>query len=114
MAGRSLHGCLITAPGNEILIRREPAGCDGPVPFGEVWDGRWMVTGPGETGLHIAALGENGLAQRPDWRVAGAARRVLLTTPAVWSGEQLVAAPLLEDGAAWQAKICLRNDFFTR
>ena len=36
--------------------------------------------------------------RRPRWRESGLAREALLTTPAVWDGADLVAAPLLDDG----------------
>lgn len=114
MAGRSLHGCLVTAPDDVIHIRREPAACEDAVPLGQVWDGRWMVHGPDAGAYRVGALSEAGLAARPNWREAGAVRSVLLTTPGVWDGDDLVAAPLLESAGEWQAEICLRNDFFTQ
>lgn len=111
---RSLHGCLLMCKDGALHIRREPSGVEEPVRPGTPWDGRWMVTGPFAGGMQVAALGENGLAQCPDWRQAGAMRAILATTPAVWQGETLIAAPLVAADDAWQAELCLRNDFFTR
>ena len=73
-----------------------------------------MVRGPDAGSYRVAALSEEGLAARPNWREAGAVRSVLLTTPGVWDGDDLVAAPLLDSAGEWQAEICLRNDFFTQ
>lgn len=96
-AGLTLHGCVLRPRRGRIVLRREPARTAAPVPFGAAWDGRWVVAGHG-AGLRVGALGVAGLARRPRWRESGLAREALLTTPAVWNGADLVAAPLLDEG----------------
>ena len=49
----------------------------------------------------IGALGAAGLAALGDWRATGLAREALLTTPAVWRGGSLVAAPLVRPAAGF-------------
>ena len=74
------------------------------VTTGELWDGRWRVSGPeGDDGFIVSALGEEGLLLCPDWREAGLPREVFLSTPAVWKGPDLVASPLVKPDQAWQA-----------
>jgi len=71
-------------------VSREARAVGGAVLSGQVWDGRWQVSGAqGE----IRALGAAGLAKCPEWRATGLARHVLEVTPALWQGEQLIAAP---------------------
>ena len=83
-------------------LTREPRAVGGPVPVGQVWDGRWMVDGPeGE----VRALGAEGLRQVPGWRETGLLREVLLVTPGIWQGETLLAAPLAGVSAGWQARL---------
>lgn len=92
--GLTLHGCVLRPRGERIAIRREPARAAPPVPAGtRRWDGRWLLeTPPPEPGLTIAALGPAGFAGLSP-RPAHLAREVLLTTPALWHGARLVAAP---------------------
>ncbi|WP_181164408.1 tRNA lysidine(34) synthetase TilS [Amaricoccus solimangrovi] len=94
--GATLHGCLIRRRGTRLAIRREPARVAPAVPLAERrWDGRWEWAGGAvEPGLSIGALGAAGLAECGDWRARGARREALLSTPALWRGSELVAAPL--------------------
>ena len=107
---RSLHGALMRREGAEIRIFREHAAVIGlkGIP-GQPWDRRWIVTGPEnlvqDNALAVMALGEEGLAQCPDWRETGLPRASLLATPAVWKGEELLAAPLAGKGRGWQARL---------
>lgn len=94
--GATLHGCLLRRSGGAVMIRREPGRVRRPVPAADGhWDGRWTLeslSGP-VAGVTIAALGRDGLARLPGWRLAGPARETLLTTPALWRGGDLLAAP---------------------
>ncbi|MBK1636952.1 tRNA lysidine(34) synthetase TilS [Rhodovulum adriaticum] len=100
----TLHGCLITCEGDSLRITREPAAVAETVaPPGTPWDGRWQVSGPGQGGETVRALGESGLAACPDWRAAGSPRQSLLASPAVWAGDRLVAAPLAGWPQGWRA-----------
>lgn len=115
-AGRALHGCLIRPEPDVLLIVREPAAVAPPRPIGSGgadWDGRWRVWpehAPMPTGLTLGALGEDGLAAldpatvSADWQAAP--RLARQTTPAVWHGRRLVAAPLAGSvpAAGWCAR----------
>lgn len=93
---QTLGGCILSRSRGRIWIDREPAALHGlckPAP-GD-WDGRWRLTGTAAPGTHLAALGPEGLAQRPGWRQTGARRTPLLTMPGVWRGAELLAAPTL-------------------
>ncbi|NEX47837.1 tRNA lysidine(34) synthetase TilS [Pseudotabrizicola algicola] len=92
----TLGGCRMMPRGGLAVLVREPRSLGPEVPLGAVWDGRWQVqgTGPGV----VRALGAEGLAQVPDWRAAGLARAVAVTTPAVWEGGRLLAVPALGFG----------------
>ncbi len=73
-------------------------------PVSELWDGRWRVTGPTGEGMEIGALGE-AIQLCPDWRVCGLPRAALMATPAVWHGEDLVAAPAAGFEQNWTGRI---------
>jgi tRNA(Ile)-lysidine synthase len=95
--GKTLHGCVLRQRKGGVLIRREVSRPAGPVPIqSRVWDRRWRLCAAKDLrpGLVIGALGRDGLAQVATWRATGAARESLLTTPAIWSGSRVVAAPL--------------------
>lgn len=100
--GLTLHGCLARRVGARVLIRREPAAVAPPVPLARGrWDGRWEWRGAGaDPGLTIGALGAEGLARCGDWRARGLKREALLSTPALWRGRTLVAAPIARPEAA--------------
>lgn len=102
----ALSGCLIRTKPGRIRISREPAAvADATAVLGEIWDGRWRITGPEKLGMAIAALGEAGLANCPDWRKTGLARDSLIASPAVWQGEVLLAAPLAGWSNGWTAAL---------
>ncbi len=73
-------------------------------PTDRAWDGRWTLEGPHDPALHLAALGE-AVRDCPGWRETGMPRASLLATPAVWSGERLVAAPVAGLGGGWTARV---------
>jgi tRNA(Ile)-lysidine synthase len=78
------------------------------LPF-DLWDKRWRLSPPGGKlccpGLYIGVLGAEGLKQCEDWRAAGVPHAVLLSTPAVWRENQVVAAPLAGWGQKWHAEV---------
>lgn len=107
-AGQTLHGCIIRKHGHFVTIRREPARVEGPRPIDDVhWDHRWEIvqTGDAPEGTTIAALGEKGLQLCENWRKTNFPREVLLTTPAIWSNEQLIAAPLAGFANEWEIRL---------
>ena len=111
-ASATLHGCLLTRTAKEIRITREQNAVQGlSSPLDGLWDGRWRVLPPADidipTGLTISALGEAGLAQCADrtaWRLP---RKSLLSSPAVWLGSRLIAAPLAGFSPNW--RFCVRE-----
>ncbi|HRK41946.1 MAG TPA: tRNA lysidine(34) synthetase TilS, partial [Gemmobacter sp.] len=100
----TLAGLRLRCDGASVTLTREPRATMGPVPFGQIWDHRWHITGPAAPDMTIAALGAQGLAQCPGWRQFGA-RHTLLVSPAIWKENQLVAAPLARSEAEWAASV---------
>lgn len=102
--GGTLAGCRVLVRKAELRIVREARAVAATVAApGQLWDGRWRVTGPQIKGLEVRALGEAGLAACPGWRTRGRPRAALVASPAVWRGDALVAAPLARDEPDWQA-----------
>lgn len=110
----TLDGCQALVRRGEIWLFREyNAVRDHRVPVAHLWDKRWRAvpSGGSPEGAELRALGPDGLAQCPNWRSLGRPRAMLLSTPAIWQGAQLLAAPLagldekwhvlLESGAEW-------------
>ncbi|MSU88407.1 tRNA lysidine(34) synthetase TilS [Rhodobacteraceae bacterium 2CG4] len=91
-ARRTLHGCVVERGGGSVTVLREAERTGPAVPAGQVWDGRWG-TGPAEPGVTVAALGEAGLAELPDWRATGHPRLALAALPAFRRRGALIAAP---------------------
>lgn len=92
----TLHGCLMIAAGARLIVAREPAAAGGPVPVGQLWDGRWLAHGPAIRGRTQHILGEAGLIQAGG---PGAhPRAACLGLPAVWDGARLVACRALGFG----------------
>ena len=93
----TLSGVRFRWRGDTCWISREARACGGPVPAGQLWDGRWTVTGAQG---QVSALGPAGLRQCPDWRATGLPRQVLEVTPGLWQGDRLIAAPCAGFGPA--------------
>lgn len=103
--GATLQGVRARVTPRILHLTREGRAVAGVIaPPGALWDGRWRVTGPFPTGAEIRALGVAGLALRPDWNASGLPREALLTSPAVWHGDTLIAVPLLDAAQGWQAE----------
>lgn len=112
-AGRAatLAGCLLLPGRAGLRLTREPkAVADTRAAPGAPWDGRWRLSSQGTApeGAEIRALGQAGLALCPGWRATGRPHAALAATPAVWAGDELLAAPLAgwpgPAGAAWRAE----------
>ncbi|MEM1273061.1 MAG: tRNA lysidine(34) synthetase TilS [Pseudomonadota bacterium] len=107
----SLSGVLVKPDLKRVVFRREPVAVTAPtaLPLGAkdvTWDHRWQVTSyaPARAGLMIGAL-NLGLDQCPNWRASGHSRRSLETTPAIWRGEKVIAAPLAGLLNGWTATL---------
>ena len=102
----TLDGCRLLRKKDNLWICRElNAIRNQSARPGDLWDGRWRVTGDADTtdGLSVRSLGVEGLAHCPNWRELGIPREVLLTTPGLWNGEDLVACPLVIPDPTWHA-----------
>ncbi len=113
---RALHGCLVSANIRHLRIGREAQAIrDTHGPTGEIWDRRWRLSGP-ETaspetvGTEVRMLGEAGLKACPQWRQTRLPRNTVLTSPAVWRGTELLAAPLAGHPAGWHAELAANPD----
>ncbi|WP_299943692.1 tRNA lysidine(34) synthetase TilS [uncultured Ruegeria sp.] len=109
----TLGGCIFIPDGKNTRICRElNAVSDEIAQPGMPWDRRWIVTGPKTEDAEIRALGEDGILQLENWRSAGKPRAALLSTPAVWTGDLVVAAPVAGFANQWRAEMLLeRSDF---
>ncbi|MEL7099740.1 MAG: tRNA lysidine(34) synthetase TilS [Pseudomonadota bacterium] len=103
----TLDGVQVQRDGEAMWLFREYAAVASlNVEVGDVWDERWTLEGPeDDPEFTVRALGEVGILQVVDWRNAGVPRAAVLSMPAVWSGDSLVAAPLLDDDTEWSAEI---------
>ncbi|SFS99620.1 tRNA(Ile)-lysidine synthase [Sulfitobacter marinus] len=114
----TLQGCELRKKGETLWIFRElNAVANTTAQPGELWDNRWHLVPPvGGTGrnepLSLCALGAKGLYSCKDWRALGIPRAVLLSTPAVWNGTRLIAAPLAGWPQNWQARLNRGEDTF--
>lgn len=111
----TLDGCQALCRRGKIWVFREfNAVRDHTTLIDALWDNRWRAqsaTSEQPSGLQLRALGPQGLVQCAAWREMQRPRAVLLSTPAIWQGDKLLAAPLaglghkwhvqLERGAAW-------------
>lgn len=102
--GLTLHGCLLRRRRGAIQLRREPAAVAPRVPaVAGRWDGRWAwdpVDLAGFDPAEVGALGAAGLELLTERRAAGLPAEMLATTPAIWRGAHLLAAPFAVPGAA--------------
>jgi tRNA(Ile)-lysidine synthase len=78
----------------------------------EIWDNRWRVTGRNDPGLEIRALGNIGLKAFTTWKDVKIPRLALISSPAVWNDNKVVAALLLDGNGLWKLKpIKSKKDF---
>lgn len=110
----ALHGCHVSVNSREVRLSRElNAVVHLEIEAPGLWDGRWKLEGPWPEGARIAALGADGVLQCPAWRETGLPLRSLSATPAVWRGEELIAAPLAGLCNGWCAEnLFPEEDFF--
>ena len=98
----TLHGCVLTHRQGALYLHREYAAVTGETAQpGQVWDGRFRLHGAAAADVHIAAVGENGLAALPNWRQTGRPAAAVMADPAVWQGQRLIAAPLSGFASGW-------------
>lgn len=102
----TLHGCHLVVRNDTLRIMREfRAVADLRCDIDALWDGRWRLVGPGDAGLHIAALGDKGLMACPERHETGLPALSMKVSPGVWQGENLVAAPSAGLANGWSAHL---------
>ena len=98
-----LHGCRVMVSDMTLRIAREHAAVSALAgPTDAAWDSRWRLDGPHAPDLEVRALGA-ALPDCPGWRETGLPRASLLASPAVWRGEELIAAPVAGLAEGWRA-----------
>lgn len=101
----TLGGCHIFVQGETLWVTREyKAVAQTFCAVGEIWDGRWRLTGGAGGGAEIRALGRAGLARCADARATGRPLPALIASPSVWRGSELLAAPLAGLDGDWTAE----------
>ena len=86
----------------------------------ESWDKRWNVETPGDwdketvdqEDVIVRALGQRGLAQCPDWRETGRPKEGLLSSPAIWRGDDLLSAPHAGRPEGWNVALSRSGEEF--
>jgi len=107
---RSLHGCLIESTSDQINVHREfQAVKDCKVGPRHTWDKRWLLEGPSEPSMTIAALGADGLSYAKAMTGAQKLPKSAHADPALWQGTHLIAAPTVGYGEKW--KFTLNSSF---
>ncbi|MBM7068227.1 tRNA lysidine(34) synthetase TilS [Actibacterium sp. 188UL27-1] len=98
---QTLQGCLATANQRYFRVTREFSAVETlRVPASQqVWDTRWRITGPATEATWIAPLGEAGLRLLDHPGPLPRSSRIAL--PAIWDGDDLIAAPLPDEGSDW-------------
>ena len=104
----TLAGCIVGfvdgSVGADLEISREPKAmpiCD--ISGGSfVYDNNWQIEITGEvardmTRMQLRPLAETGILLCKNWRDTGLSRQALAATPALWQGDNLIAAPFLPD-----------------
>lgn len=107
----ALHGARVLVSDMTVRLTREHAAVATlKTPTNALWDARWRLDGPHAAGLEIRPLGE-AVAGVAGWRETGLPRATLIASPAVWSRETLVAAPVAGLAAGWTARVPGHQDF---
>lgn len=110
----TLHGCVLRREEDTLVVRREPGRTGPAVGINALWDEKWRVTGIAGDDLKVDALGDAGLEHCKGLYAATTTKEALLTTPAVWNGSELLAAPLAGRPNGTVAELCSRSPFFTQ
>ncbi|SEK19694.1 tRNA lysidine(34) synthetase TilS [Pacificibacter marinus] len=91
----TLHGVRMIGQGETFRLCREFSAVSDKVSVpNAIWDGRWQVNCDKTQDLIVRALGEDGLLKLGPRADGGLPRESLKSTPAVFLGDMLLAAPL--------------------
>lgn len=78
-----------------------------------VWDHRWYVKGPKLSKYCIRPLGEKALLGFTNWKNFGIPKYALISSPAVWDGNNLELSLFLERDNLWELSLNIKEkDFF--
>lgn len=107
----TLGGCLFLNSSMTCRVTREfePVK-DVKAGSRDLWDGRWRLDGPHQDGLEVRALGD-AVGACPAWRDTGVPRQSLLSSPSIWHGAELIAAPVAGHANGWTARADSRDTF---
>jgi tRNA(Ile)-lysidine synthase len=109
---QTVSGCVLTPHDGTLRISRELNSVKDTIcPTDQIWDRRWRLDGPHNADLEIRALGD-AITDCPDWRDSGVPRRSLLASPAVFRGDELIAAPIAGHNQGWSAQIVAKFQTF--
>lgn len=109
----TVSGCHLLTTTKQIWICREAKAVERITALpGQVWDDRWKVFGGDAKGCEVRALGRDGLFNCPSWRATGVPGTVLETSPAVWRGPELIAAPVAGMANGWAAEPAANEEEF--
>ncbi|UWQ78475.1 tRNA lysidine(34) synthetase TilS [Leisingera sp. S132] len=110
----TVSGCHLLTTSKQIWICREAKAVAGVTSLpGQIWDDRWKVFGGDAKGCEVRPLGREGLFECPSWRATGVPGTVLESSPAVWRGAELAAAPVAGLGNGWTAEpVANEEEFF--
>lgn len=104
--GYTLAGCRILAKGEQVWICREYKAVSHQRALpGQLWDARWLLHGGETKGCNVRPLSPEGLRTVPDWRDLQIPGAVLETTPSLWKGEEMIAAPCAGMANGWSATL---------
>ncbi len=107
----ALHGCRVMVSDMTLRVTREHAAVATATSATDaLWDGRWSLDGSHSDAFEIRALGD-ALVSLDCWRETGLPRATLLASPSVWSGDDLIAAPVAGLQNGWTAAAPDRDDF---
>lgn len=102
----TLSGCRVLRQGGQVWICREfNAVRNTHSPCAHIWDGRWQMSGVDSDRCEVRPLSQHGLSQCADWRETGVPNAALIASPAIWKGDDLVAAPLAGMANGWSAEL---------
>ncbi|MEJ6397183.1 tRNA lysidine(34) synthetase TilS [Yoonia sp. 208BN28-4] len=106
---RTLSGVVLRPDGDTLRMIRELAAIRAARTQGRdklLWDHRWQITPPDDHNkiFTVQALGD-AIRHVHDWRECGLSRQTLMTTPAIFDGDTLIAAPVAGYSQGWTARI---------
>ena len=110
----TLKGFYFFPVGKQMRMSREYKAIEHYVTKpNNVWDHRWFVKGPPLSNCCIRPLGEKALSGFTNWKSFGIPKYALISSPAVWIGNNLEVALFLESDDLWElSSITKEKDFF--